>query len=52
VIARRVSNSGHWPDGPDFGEACPAWGAVPECNTGNPNTPTKLPKPTDAILRG
>jgi len=38
VIARGVSKSGHWPDRPDFGEARPAWGAVPECNTGNPAT--------------
>jgi len=38
VIARGVSKSGHWLDGPDFGEARPAWGAVPECNTGNPAT--------------
>ena len=41
VIARGVSKSGHCPDGPDFGEARPAWGAVPECNTGNPATTGK-----------
>ncbi len=29
-------------DGPDFGEACPAWGAVPECNTDSP-LPTGKP---------
>ena len=36
MIARGVSKSGHSLDGPDFGEARPAWGAVPDCNTGNP----------------
>jgi len=41
VLARGVSKSGHLPDGPDFGEARPAWGAVPECNTGNPPTTEK-----------
>ncbi|MDK2930507.1 MAG: hypothetical protein PWR07_638 [Bacillota bacterium] len=35
MIARGVSKSGHLSDGPDFGEARPAWGAVPESNTGN-----------------
>ncbi|MDI7247940.1 MAG: hypothetical protein QME92_10820 [Bacillota bacterium] len=35
MIARGVSKSGHSPDGRDFGEARPAWGAVPECNIGN-----------------
>ena len=35
VIARGVPKSGHSPDGPDFGEARPAWGAVPECNASN-----------------
>ena len=34
MLARGMSRSGHWPDGPDLGEARPAWGAVPECNTG------------------
>lgn len=29
VIARGVSEFGHWPDGPDCGEARPAWGAIP-----------------------
>ena len=29
MVARGVSKPGHLPDGPDFGEARPAWGAVP-----------------------
>lgn len=41
VIALGVSKSGHSPDGPSFGEARPARGAVPECNTGNPATTVK-----------
>ena len=36
MVARGVSKSCHSPDGPDFGEGRPVWGAVPECNTGNP----------------
>lgn len=32
----RESKSGHWPEGPGFGEARPAWGTVPECDTASP----------------
>ncbi|MDK2931739.1 MAG: hypothetical protein PWR07_1870 [Bacillota bacterium] len=42
MLARGVSKSGHLPDGPDSGEARPAWGTVPECNTGNPPTTPKI----------
>jgi|GEM_PF-2108027 len=33
VIARGVPKPGYWPDGPDFGEARVAPGAVPERDT-------------------
>ena len=47
VIARRASKSGHSPDGPDFGGARPAWGTVPECNTGTPfHKSEAFPHPT------
>jgi len=51
VIARGVSKSGHWPDGPDFGEARLARGTVPECNTGNPATAGNKAKTNAPSLR-
>ena len=51
MLARGVSKSGHLPDGPDFGEARPAWGAVPECNTGNPPTTGKGTRTNAPSLR-
>ncbi len=38
MVARGVSKSGYLPDEPDFGEARPSWGAVPDRNTGSPAT--------------
>lgn len=32
----RESKSGPWPEGPGFGEARPAWSAVPECGATSP----------------
>ena len=52
MIARGVSKPGHSPDGPDFRESRPAWGAVPWSNAGSQPDVGKPGRTNEPTLRG